>query len=91
MRDTSLIFVEGIMGAGKSTTAWFLTEELQRRGVAARFVLRRRIEHARRLLTETDMPLALIALESGFANQSYLTHVFKAQCGITPRAYRQGR
>jgi hypothetical protein len=39
MRKTSLIFVEGIMGAGKTTTAWFLTEQLQRQGLAARFPL----------------------------------------------------
>lgn len=39
MRHTSLIFIEGIMGAGKSTTAWFLTQQLQRHGIAARFLL----------------------------------------------------
>lgn len=54
-----------------------------------RFVLRQRIEQAQHLLTETDMPLALVALQSGFANQSHLTSVFKQQCGLTPRAYRQ--
>ncbi len=39
MRDTRFIFVEGIMGSGKSTTAWFLTEQLQRQGIPARFLL----------------------------------------------------
>ena len=39
MRKTSLIFVEGIMGAGKTTTAWFLTEQLHRQGLAAHFLL----------------------------------------------------
>ncbi len=39
MRDTRFIFVEGIMGSGKSTTAWFLTEQLQRHGINARFLL----------------------------------------------------
>ena len=39
MRDTRFIFVEGIMGSGKSTTAWFLTEQLHQHGIAARFVL----------------------------------------------------
>jgi hypothetical protein len=39
MRTTSLIFVEGIMGAGKTTTAWFLTQQLQQHGIAARFLL----------------------------------------------------
>lgn len=56
-----------------------------------RFVLRQRIERAQRLLKERDMPLASIAVESGFANQSHLTQVFKKYLGLTPRAYRQDR
>ncbi len=55
------------------------------------FVLRQRIERAQRLLKETDVPLAHIAVESGFANQSHLTRVFKQHRGLTPRAYRQDR
>ena len=37
MCDTRFIFVEGIIGAGKSTTATFLTDPLRRNGIAARF------------------------------------------------------
>ncbi len=37
MIDTRFIFVEGIMGAGKSTAVQFLTEQLQRNGIAAQF------------------------------------------------------
>jgi hypothetical protein len=29
MRDTQFIFVEGIIGSGKSTTTWFLMEQIQ--------------------------------------------------------------
>jgi AraC family transcriptional regulator len=54
-------------------------------------VLRQRIEQAQRLLTDTALPLARIAGESGFANQSYFTRVFKRYLGVTPRAYRQQR
>lgn len=39
MRNTRLIFVEGIMGAGKSTKAEFLAGHLQRRHIDARFML----------------------------------------------------
>jgi deoxyadenosine/deoxycytidine kinase len=38
MRDTRFIFVEGIMGSGKTTTAWFLAEQMQRHGKAAEFM-----------------------------------------------------
>ena len=54
-----------------------------------RFVLSQRIERARRLLQETDDPLAHIAAECGFANQSHLTQVFKDRFGLTPRDYRR--
>lgn len=53
------------------------------------FVLRQRIERAQRLLKQGGVPLAHVALESGFANQSHLTQVFKRHIGLTPRAYRQ--
>ena len=53
------------------------------------FVLRQRVERAQHLLKETDAPLAHIALESGFANQSHLTRIFKRYLGLTPRGYRQ--
>ncbi len=55
------------------------------------FVLRQRIERAQRLLAETALPLARIAGESGFANQSAFTRVFRRSVGMTPRAYRQER
>ncbi|HEU0003729.1 MAG TPA: hypothetical protein VFQ36_22675 [Ktedonobacteraceae bacterium] len=38
MRNTKFIFVEGIMGSGKSTTAWFLVEYLQKSDTAAQFM-----------------------------------------------------
>ena len=38
MRPTKLIFIEGIMGTGKTTTAKFLTHYLQQRQIAACFV-----------------------------------------------------
>jgi AraC family transcriptional regulator len=53
------------------------------------FVLRQRIEQAQHLLKKKDMPLAQIAIESGFANQSHFTQVFKRYLGLTPQVYRQ--
>jgi hypothetical protein len=38
MRNTRFIFVEGMMGSGKSTTAWFLTEHLQQNEIPASFL-----------------------------------------------------
>ncbi|GCE45213.1 AraC family transcriptional regulator [Thermosporothrix hazakensis] len=52
------------------------------------FVLDQRVKKAQQLLQRTDLPLAHIALESGFANQSHLTRVFQRYLGLTPRTYR---
>lgn len=50
---------------------------------------RLRVDDASRSLVHTDLPIAKIALASGFGNQSHLTRVFKRATGITPAAYRR--
>jgi AraC family transcriptional regulator len=53
-----------------------------------RYVLGRRIERAEHLLSTTNLSLAEITLESGFASQSHFTDVFRKVLGTTPRRYR---
>jgi len=53
-----------------------------------RYVLGRRIERAQHLLNTTNLSLAEITLESGFASQSHFTDVFRKMLGTTPRRYR---
>jgi AraC family transcriptional regulator len=55
------------------------------------FVLRKRLDVAKRLLKETDLSLAHIALTVGFPQQSYFTQAFKRYTGATPLIYRQER
>jgi len=55
------------------------------------FVLRQRLEAAKHLLKETDLPLTQVALSAGFPNQSHFTQAFKHRIGCTPRIYRQNR
>ncbi|MEM6885557.1 MAG: DNA-binding transcriptional regulator [Verrucomicrobiota bacterium] len=52
-------------------------------------IRRIRIDKARKLLAETDMPMQLIAEKCGYATYNYLTHVFKRTTGMTPRDYRR--
>jgi AraC family transcriptional regulator len=52
------------------------------------FVLDRRVARARLLLTRTGMPLSVVALRCGFADQSHLTRVFRARVGVTPGRFR---
>lgn len=51
-------------------------------------IRRRRVSHAAALLAGHEAPLTHVAFESGFADQSHLTRVFKAETGVTPAAYR---
>lgn len=53
------------------------------------FVLRKRVERARRLMLESSRSLAEIALDCGLSDQSHLTRVFRRYCGISPNAWRR--
>jgi AraC family transcriptional regulator len=55
------------------------------------YVEQRRIEQAKRLLTESTQPLAQIAAEVGFGTQSRLTSTFKRRTGFTPGEFRRER
>jgi AraC family transcriptional regulator len=53
------------------------------------YVITRRIERAKELLRERNIiPLAEVAVETGFANQSHFTHHFKRLVGVTPRLFQ---
>jgi AraC family transcriptional regulator len=53
------------------------------------YVLGRRVERAAQLLRSSDTPIATIAIECGFADQSHLTTAFRRRVGATPAAYRR--
>jgi len=49
----------------------------------------RRLEWATTALVSTDDPLARIALDAGFADQSHFTRCFRRHHGVTPGRYRE--
>jgi len=53
------------------------------------FVRKLRVEHACDKLIRKGLPLAVIALQAGFANQSHFSKVFKSYIGMTPAKYRR--
>lgn len=53
------------------------------------YVIRRRVERARLLLATTDLPVARIALDVGFAHQSHLAAHFRRLVGVSPGRYRR--
>ena len=62
----------------------------RQRGCTVGHYLRRlRVDHACRRLADSSDPLAAIALDAGFADQSHFTRTFKRLTGLTPAAYRR--
>lgn len=53
-----------------------------------RYVLERRVEHAKALLRNSMMNVLDIALAVGFSDQSHFSKVFRRITGVTPGAYR---
>jgi AraC family transcriptional regulator len=49
----------------------------------------RRLEWAAAEIASTDTPLARIALDAGFADQSHFTRAFRRHHGVTPGHYRE--
>ena len=54
-----------------------------------RFVQGRRLDCARRMLIETDLPIVMVAAHCGFESQSWFTTSFGRAFGATPAAYRR--
>jgi AraC family transcriptional regulator len=48
-----------------------------------------RVQHAASLLASSNLTLAEVALESGFADQSHFTKIFRRAFGVAPGAYRR--
>ncbi len=52
------------------------------------WALQFRIRRAKELLRKRDQPIAMIALELGFADQSHFTKAFRRLAGVTPGEWR---
>ena len=54
-------------------------------------IVRQRIERAKELLTTTDKQMKEIAALCGYCNAGYFTNAFRAETGLTPKAWRRER
>jgi len=52
------------------------------------FLTQRRIDLAKRLLVESELPIVEIGLRAGFKNQSHFTTLFRKITAMTPKSYR---
>ena len=71
------------------TPAWLARAYRQSRGEGLRDTWRRlRVEGAVRLLEDSQAPLAQVACDAGFCDQSHMNRAFAALIGRTPAAVR---
>jgi AraC family transcriptional regulator len=52
------------------------------------YVTEKRMNHAKLLLSTTDLPIAEISRRTGYRTQAHFTGVFRQHNGITPRRFR---
>ena len=70
---------------------WDVSTRMQKEFGCAPFdyLMRLRIERAKLLLLQTDLPVARIGEEVGFNHAAYFTSCFAKYESISPRKYRQ--
>jgi AraC-like DNA-binding protein len=55
----------------------------------AQLIIKTRLDAARRMLREGELPVGQIAVACGYCDQSAFTRQFKAAVGLTPAQYRE--
>ena len=84
--DLSLVTLAAV---GQTSPAHFARLFKHATGLAPhQYVITCRMEHAKRLLAETDMPLIEVGALVGCADQSHFTALFRKHVALTPKAYR---
>lgn len=52
------------------------------------YLIKFRVDRAKALLSESEMPLVEVSSRSGFSHQSHFTRLFRRLTGTTPQSYR---
>ncbi|NUP05480.1 MAG: helix-turn-helix transcriptional regulator [Polyangiaceae bacterium] len=88
-RDLSLLRLARVAGVSASH---FKTLFKRSMGVAAHeYVIQRRVERARSLLVESELPASQVALEAGFSHQSHMARCMRRVLGVTPASVVRAR
>ena len=77
------------IGTSRATLDRLFKSEMEHS--AGQEILRQRLALSKTLLGNESLSIARVAAECGFCNQAYLTNVFRAETGLTPKAWRRAR
>ncbi|HBF80880.1 MAG TPA: AraC family transcriptional regulator [Streptomyces sp.] len=81
--------LRGLADAASMSVRTFNRRFRQESGLTPmQWLTQQRIDHARRLLESTDLPVDRIASDAGFGTGTALRQHFHAALGVSPRAYR---
>lgn len=76
----------------KLSTSYFATAFRRSFGISPyAFILRQRVEFAKRQMLQGGVPLCEIALNCGLADQSHLSRVFRRTTGMSPTSWRHSQ
>lgn len=85
-RDLSLAELASVAGM---STFHFSREFKKTTGKTPhQYLMKFRVDRAKMLLSQSEMPLTEVGLRSGFSHQSHFTRLFRRLTGTTPQAYR---
>ncbi len=88
-------YAQDISVADVALTAHLSVSALERRfkkhlnKTPRRFLVETRLEQARRLLVESDAPIADVAYRAGFSDHSYFSQQFRRFFGVLPSEFRR--
>ena len=84
--NISLISVAKYVGLSSAHFSTVFSQTLGRSFI--NYLTAMRIEKAKELLAKTNMKLSAIAMEIGYNEPNYFSHVFRKMEGMTPKEYR---
>lgn len=86
----SCLRIDDVARSVSLSTSYFSRAFKRTIGVAySEFVMKERLEMAKRMLLTSEAPIAEVALACGLADQSHLTRLFSRTEGLPPRAWRR--
>lgn len=85
-QDVSLADLAAV--AGMSTFHFAREFKKTTRITPHQYLLKLRIERAKTLLSQSEMPLIDVGAQTGFSHQSHFTRLFRKLTGTTPQSYR---
>lgn len=89
MEKLSLASISKHLHIGR-TKLCALAKELSGGQTLSYLIAQRRINAAKRLLLQSNMPISAVAEEVGISDYNYFSKVFRSTTGTTPSAFRKG-